>query len=261
MLSPDATGCFKENPGAAAQACRSRPAPMSSSSPEPGRLRCCAILAGVAGLLLLTVLGLVERLRQKPTRQAQFSAVMAQHLAALAPVVRPGAVWVLGDSLAQQMDVGQLSPRAVNFGIGGDTLAGLRARLASYPGLAEGAAAVLIIGTNDLAGTTPEAAAEAFGALLAALPPRLPLVVSAVLPVDEAAAPALAGRNARAAAFNALAAQRCVARPGCRFIDPGPQMRGPGGGLAPALHRGDGLHLSPAGYEQLLAALRPGLAP
>lgn len=218
---------------------------------------CCAGALLLAALLAAALL--VQRHRAVDRGEA-FRNGMRQTLAAVATTTRPGAIWVLGDSIMQQLDVGRIDPRAANFGIGGDTLGALVPRVGDYPQIAGAAQVLIAIGTNDIAVRPPEQAAADYAALLARLPPGLPLLTSAILPVDETilAAP---GRNARAAELNRRIAALCAVRPGCRFIDAGPRLAAPSGALAPAFHRGDGLHLSPAGYDRLVAALREAIAP
>ncbi len=169
--------------------------------------------------------------------------------------VRPGAVWFFGDSIIHMLDTARVTPRALNLGIGEDTIAGVYQRVAGRPALASAAGVVIAAGTNDLLYRTPEAAGQIYAALLARLPPSLPVVASAVLPVDEAARPQLAGRNAVIRRLNTAIAHACAQHPGCLFADAGPRLATQAGSLAPEHHRGDGLHLNASGYRHLIDTL------
>ena len=66
-----------------------------------------------------------------------------------APLVSPGAIWLLGDShLASIPD--QRIANAANFSVGGLTTRRLMAQLAAWPELHSASAVILSIGTNDL---------------------------------------------------------------------------------------------------------------
>jgi lysophospholipase L1-like esterase len=91
------------------------------------------------------------------------------------------------------------------------------------------------------------------------IPAGVPVLVDAVLPVDEAAVDLYGNAEVRAA--NAVIARACAARPGCRFVDTSGGLAGPGGGLDPRFHDGDGLHLNPEGQRAWRAALAAVLDP
>jgi lysophospholipase L1-like esterase len=222
-----------------------------------------AYLLGLHAALGLLVLrpDLAARLRDRiwPNPEVEVASAFRQGTAAMQRTIgftaRPGAVWFFGDSIIHAMDTARITPRALNLGIGEDTVAGVWQRVTEHPTLPTAAGVVIAVGTNDVQYRTPEAAGQFYAALLARLPPALPVVASAVLPVDETARPQLVGRNAAIQRLNALIARACTLHPACLFADAGPRLTDAAGNLAREHHRGDGLHLSPRGYHHLIETL------
>ena len=171
--------------------------------------------------------------------------------------VQPRAVWVFGDSHVQAMDIGRIAERAVNLGIGEDTVPGLLSRIGTHPALPGAAGVVLAVGINDLAFRGPEAIAASYADLLARLPAGMPAVIGAVLPVNERVRPG--GLNARIGRLNAALADLCRARPHCRFADAGPRLRDATGAPDPQMYLADGLHLSAEGYRRWIEVLGPAV--
>ncbi len=171
--------------------------------------------------------------------------------------VLPGSVHFIGDSFIQGLCVSCITHPAVNFGIGGDTSYGVLRRLPQYPSIQSAAAVVLAFGFNDLWFRSDEEILDNYRQVLQALPPQLPVIVTALFPVDDQAEPALAGMNQRIAGLNPQLAKLCAERPYCVFVDIGDQLRDQSGRLAARYHDGDGLHLNSAGNALWIAALRP----
>lgn len=171
-----------------------------------------------------------------------------------------GALVLLGDSIATQLDAARIAGDAVNYGIGGDTTRTLLWRLPLLRSVESARTVVVIVGVNDLGLRPVPAIAADYRALLAAFPPAAVLVVVSPLPVDEAFVSAY-GRpglgNAALRSINAALRPLCEARPGCRFLDAWPAFwDGAAGNMQRSLHRGDGLHLSPAGSRALEDLIR-----
>jgi lysophospholipase L1-like esterase len=201
-------------------------------------------------------LGLGSRWVEKDHAFRRRAAQLRLHAAA----VDPGAVVFLGDSLLAALDVGALADRAAQLSIPGETARRAAARLRGLlPAIRGARLVVLHVGTNDLRYREPGALARPSPRLRAGIPAGVPVMVDAVLPVDEAAFRPYGNAEVRAA--NAVIARACAARPGCRFADSSAGLRGAGGGLDPRLHDGDGLHLNPAGHRAWRAALAPVLDP
>lgn len=204
---------------------------------------------------------LAARLRDRiwPSSADEVPSAFRQGTAAMQRTLdftaRPGAVWFFGDSIIHSLDTARVTLRALNLGIGEDTIAGVNQRVGAHPALSGAAGVVIAVGTNDLLYRAPEAAGQIYAALLARLPPSLPVIASAVLPVDETARPQLVGRNAVIRRLNADIAGACGRHPACLFADAGPLLADSAGNLAARNHRGDGLHLSAAGYQYLIDTL------
>jgi len=117
-------------------------------------------------------------------------------------------------------------------------------------------------GVNNLsAGEAPDDCLRKYQALLervrAELSPQFVMVLS-VMPVRESAVDARCrDLNRRIREFNAGLPAMCD-RNGARFQEVGAAVAAGSGGLASELTF-DGLHLNPAGYQRLAAAVAPGL--
>lgn len=161
----------------------------------------------------------------------------------------PETIVLAGDSHIETCPWAEIfgDGRLRNRGLGGDTIAGTRERLARL--LSTPPAAIwLMVGINDLlAGTRAAAAAADYARLLelvAARAPQTRLLVHALLPVDPRHGAAV---NAEVAALNERLQALCAAQ-GVRFLDLGPAIA-PGGVLDPACSY-DGLHLNACGYQR-----------
>lgn len=163
-----------------------------------------------------------------------------------------GSVVLLGDSLVENLWVGAISSRAVNFGIGGDTTVGLLQRLPRLS-LKKASLIILGIGINDLPKFRDDEILDRFRSILDKLEVR-PLIVSAILPVDEN----LFGpfSNSRIRKLNQQLKTLCQERSGILFLDIGPLLSGYTSGLSSAFHVGDGLHLNSTGSAIWCGELR-----
>lgn len=172
----------------------------------------------------------------------------------------PGTVLFIGDSLIERLNVARFGRPGTNYGIGGDTSAGVLTRLDNYRSLGIADRVVLLIGINDLIWRyrTPEELERNLAQIVARVSGLVPLVAVGLLPVDEAQLTTT--RNAVLKRVNADLARACAASRRCRYVDAWPLLA-PDGGLAPQFHIGDGLHLSRAGYDRLAAAIAPALSP
>jgi len=175
-----------------------------------------------------------------------------------------GSVVLLGDSIIAGLDAGAIGPGVANFGAAGRTSAILRDLVRVMPNLPRMGAVVLGIGTNDLRFRARDLIFRDQEQLLAAIPPGVPVLLLATLPVREGnpeiqRRPFL--RNAGIAGMNEGLRRICAQRPGCIFVPTAPAMADDSGNLAEALHAGDGWHLSPEGSARLAALIRAQLPP
>lgn len=184
-----------------------------------------------------------------------FVASMRRHHQRLADNIEPGAVLFVGASSMQGLDVGAVADRAVNLGIGSDTVAGVLER---WPvrAVEQARAVVLAIGFNDLAHEPVEVVRDRFAELLARVPADLPVVVSGIQTIGGAAAADRPGFDAHIVRLNQAYRDLCADRPRCHYVDTAAALAGCPG---EPVHEPDGVHLGPAGYRCWKAALRAGL--
>jgi lysophospholipase L1-like esterase len=176
-----------------------------------------------------------------------YRAVLAQ--AGRAKTVPPGGWLLLGDSIVAKLDAARVAPGAANFGLSGDTVRTLAARLPTLAALDGAGGIVLGVGVNDLKYREPAEIAAEYAALLAALP-NVPVLALLPLPVDEAGPAARERpylRNARIAALDQAERAACAARPGCTAVAATPAF-GP-----------DGWHLSAEGYAGLAKIIKENI--
>ncbi|MGE5297183.1 MAG: GDSL-type esterase/lipase family protein [Solirubrobacterales bacterium] len=175
--------------------------------------------------------------------------------------VPDGAVVFIGDSLTQGLCCDAVACPSVNYGIGSDTTVGVLERLSQYRCVSRASAVVLAIGSNDLDRRDDDQILENYQRVLMAIPRCVPVVCSAVLPVNESLLPASdQGANARILGLNARLKALCAGDSRCVFVDAGSRLVDSEGNLSPSLQDGDGVHLNSDGnriwIEELRAAVR-----
>jgi lysophospholipase L1-like esterase len=163
-------------------------------------------------------------------------------------------VLFVGDSSIQGLDVSSVTEQGVNFGIGGDTVAGVLARIGTYRSLDSASALVLAVGYNDLKIRENHEIVSEMGRLLVALPPKLKVVCCGVYPTDERIR--TEKWNRRIANLNRSYEQLCSARAGTVFVDFHPILADAAGNLQGGYGLDDGLHLSLAGRNAVVRELR-----
>jgi len=168
------------------------------------------------------------------------------------------AIIFIGDSITQGLAVAAVTPLAVNYGIGKDTTVGVLERIPKYHSLARAKAIVLAIGVNDLRQRSNEELLANFEAIFSRLPSEVPLIVSAILPVDTRVWPE-PDHNERIDQVNAELKLLCLRYPTSCFVNCSDRLRDAEQNLAANFHIGDGIHLSAAGYTVWIDALRGGL--
>ena len=190
-------------------------------------------------------------------RQEDYRKGMLAAEARLDSTLPPGGIYFIGDSGIESLDVGQVADHAVNYGIGGDTIAGVIRRLPVYKSLVSARAIVLLVGSNDLIERPAAEPAKDYAALLAALP-NVPLIAVAVLPIDARVVRYDQGHrnNGEIARLDKALKALCEGRSSCSFLDLGARLVDDTGNLSPAFDWGDGLHLNAAGYRIAIDALR-----
>jgi len=193
----------------------------------------CLLIGGALGILLSTP-------AKKLILAMQMDFGVAGRSRQLQQSPPQGTIAMIGDSqIAKGRWKQLLGPAFANYGINGDTTAGVLKRLDSITGTR----AVLLIGVNDIIRGEPiEKIAGNMTAILERLP--MPVTVLAIMPLGEG----LAAFNSTVIQMNALIEKSC--RPDhCHFIDTWPALA-VDGKLNPRF-TSDDLHLDADGYEVL----------
>ena len=225
---------------------------MRPVTPSSHRLPCLL----VAGILLVSPVFAEE---PAPDITDHYRRMMTYHNY-MDGNVPDGAVLFIGDSITQGLCVAAVCERAVNYGIGSDTTVGVLERLPAYGSMERAAAVVMAIGVNDLSRRENEAILENYSRIIATIPATVPVLFSAVLPLDERVERISEGRNARIRLLNAGLKTLCEEHTRCRFVDATQALADDTGSLSPAYHVGDGVHLNTLGYTQWIDKLSEGFA-
>ena len=170
--------------------------------------------------------------------------------------VPDNTVVFIGDSLTQSLCADAVACPSVNYGIGSDTTVGVLGRLPEYRSLHRASAVVLAIGANDMKFRDNQQIVQNYRRILQILPQAVPLVCSAVLPVNEAMMAPGNVTNARIRDLNASLKTLCSEDSRCVFVDVGSSLVDAGGNLSAAFQDGDGVHLNNAGNRILIDELR-----
>jgi lysophospholipase L1-like esterase len=182
---------------------------------------------------------------------------MRRYHARSAEIVPTGSVFFIGDSIIQGLAVEAVAAPAINYGIGGDTTVGVLERLDDYA-WNRASALVLCIGGNDLRDRRVEVIADNIEGIVTHIDSRLPVILSAVLPVDESARVSLRGRNARITALNRLL--KSLSDRHAHVIFASYSHLSEETNLKPDLHVGDGLHPNNKGNRIIAANLRSAIS-
>lgn len=171
-----------------------------------------------------------------------------------------GTVVFIGDSITQGLAVSAVTPLSVNYGIGNDTTVGVLNRIGEYRALNSAKAVVLAVGINDLKRRDPAEIIENYTAILDEIPLGVKVIICAVKPVDERVKQANGRTRDRINALNDGLIQLSSARANAIFIDITADLEDAAGNLSKRYHIGDGVHLSAAGYNVWIKALRQVMA-
>lgn len=154
--------------------------------------------------------------------------------------VPPSAVVILGDSILAHIAPTAIAPFGVNFSVPGQRADHLLSQLPKYHCLQRASLVVLMIGTNDIITRRAEGLEDRLQAILAEIPPGVPVVMASIPPLRDFPDETLAA----ARVVQAI----CEQNQRCRFVDAHAAL---GGMLHP-----DGIHLSDDGYRVLVPLLR-----
>jgi lysophospholipase L1-like esterase len=160
----------------------------------------------------------------------------------------------LGDSITQGLATAAVAPYSINYGIGGENTAQLLEAIPSYKSLARVNAIVLAIGINDLSQGMKVGLNDRYEKIVEALPNKIPLIWSAVMPARNEKI-ALSDINNANQTIKTL----CSNRGNCVFVDTWSLLADKSGQMNSDLFLDDGVHLSPEGYRAWIPALKQAI--
>jgi len=158
-----------------------------------------------------------------------------------------GTTLFIGDSHIQGLAVSSVTQYAVNFGIGGDTTAGVIQRLPKYTSLHLASSIVLSIGFNDLQRRSNQAIVDNIRTILDFIPADTNTVLCAIHLVDGNAL-GNHSLNPRIKQINTMLKKISQEYPNVAFLNIS-NFLSSNGELAAKYHEGDGIHLNREGYE------------
>ena len=172
--------------------------------------------------------------------------------------VGPASVIFIGDSLIQGLAVSEISPKAVNFGIGHDTTEGVLQRLPYYQSIQQAKALIIAVGFNDLKKMDNLTLLANYDAILGAINDNVAIVISALHPMDEQLVNHAHITNQRIRAINLQLAEKADAKANIYFSSVYAKLS-KNGRLDSRYHIGDGIHLNKQGNDLWIAQLREDL--
>lgn len=203
-----------------------------------------ALIVGLSGAVAVLALSLYRT----PDRQQTYERILTSHHLRLSEFMPEGTVHFFGASTIQGLYVHDISSGAVNFGIGGETSAGLARRMPRYPSLRTAPAVVLQAGYNDRRGLAIEQTERNYAMIFDAVPENAQIYLITYQPTT--------GRNqdtvqASVLELNALLRDVCAVEARCQLVDLYEALSGSDrSGLDQ-----DGVHLNAYGYEVLSTLL------
>lgn len=210
-------------------------------------------------LLLAVVLlksDFIDRVQTKlGIQQTELSAEITQHFHRMLRYhkrmdgnVPDGSVIFIGDSITQGLCVSAVACPSVNYGIGSDTTLGVLQRLPEYRSIDKASAVILAIGINDMKRRSNEEILKNYRSIVGHIPEKTPIVISAILPLDEGSRQEWQGRNQdRIKSLNLSLEDLADSR--IFFVDAGPLLVDASGNLADQYHDADGVHLNSKGNQ------------
>jgi lysophospholipase L1-like esterase len=191
--------------------------------------------------------------------QAHYRVMLGYHKT-IDAATEAGAVVFVGDSITQGLNTQAVARSSVNFGIGSDTTQGAIERLPRYASAARARAVVVAIGVNDLAVRSNEQILENYRTIASLIPAHVPVVFSAIHPLDEGAGNRWVGLNPRIKALNSGLEQFTKTSDRLIFANAGAELSDSLGNLRSECHVGDGVHLSAEGYALWIEVLGRAVA-
>ena len=190
-----------------------------------------------------------------PRIKAKSSSMLSYHKR-MDGNVPNGAVIFIGDSITQGLCVSAVVPLSVNYGIGGDTSDGVLKRLPEYKSLDRASVIVIAIGVNDMGRSRNEDILTNYRAIIQNIPEKVPVVFSAVLPIDQNGKKHLPRRNQRIRRLNEELKKLCATSARLFFVDAGPLLIDKDGNISDEFQDGDNIHLNSMGNSIWIRELK-----
>lgn len=200
-------------------------------------------------------IGILER---EPELSAYYQRIAFIHKRIDASVPE-GATIFIGDSMIQGLATSAVSEYSVNYGIGLDTTVGVINRIPSYKSIARAKAIVIAIGLNDMKRRKNSQIVENYQTLINLIPKNKQIIVSAILPIDETSS-SLDITNKKIIELNTKLQTLSATYGNVTFVNSRNIFQAPDGNLKSVYHSGDGIHLSPAGYDVWINHLKNALS-
>ena len=216
------------------------------------------ILVSVSCAVLVLCLGLYGGYRYGSPEPAEFmrfsqQALFKSHLRRDGQL-QHGALVLLGSSHIAGLQLPDTGYQIANFGIGGDSSAGLLKHMQHYHGLQTASVVVLNTGINDFGYLSQEQSVENIEQIAEMLA-HVPLVIwTSLLPVAVTAESHKVDA-ARTHAINSLIQTLCADHQQCRYIDAMALLSDSARHLKPEYDSGDGVHLNTRGYQVWLTRI------
>lgn len=167
------------------------------------------------------------------------------------------SVIFIGASNIQGLAVSAVTSPSVNYGIGGDTTAGVLKRLPTYKSINNAKAVVINIGGNDLKFRTDEVILSNIQSIAEHIPHKIPIIFCSIFPIDEDVRTSSRGRtNKRIKKLNSKIKFWTEKYDNIHYLDTGQTLIDANGNLADEFHIGDGLHLNSQGYDVWIQQLK-----
>jgi lysophospholipase L1-like esterase len=170
------------------------------------------------------------------------------------------SVIFIGDSILHRLPVSAVANPAVNYGIESDTTAGVILRMPTYNSIKNARAVVIAIGINDMKYRSNGSILDNFKEIARQIPSHVPVVFSAIFPVDLEVRDEWKGiSNDRIRELNLKLKDITETSDNLFFVNAGSQLIDRKGNLADEFHNGDGVHLNPQGNAIWISKLKDAI--
>lgn len=171
--------------------------------------------------------------------------------------VPTNAVIFIGDSITQGLNTSAITEPTANYGIGGDTTVGIIERLNTYQSINNARAVVIAIGINDIKYRENDIILNNYKTIIGMIPSHVPIVISAVHPIDERVRNDANGFNeSRIKPLNKELKNYSLNSERLFYVDTTDQLIDSSGNLDPKYHDLDGVHLNSEGNAVWIQNLR-----